>query len=176
MNHKSQRLLIHSNSKHTYTRSSLGEIIDCPFWWIDPKINLLFFQSLSRLTINAGNIYNQKSAACFHNMEKWDYSQWRQKNVSIWTGQEKSFLAQLNFQVSPVIFSSRETSWTSCGNEAIFWRTAASPDAAFSRSCRAFTSSSVWKSAPGVCLVSVGGQGSVKRKNEALAVLPAELR
>lgn len=43
----------------------------------------------------------------------------------------------------PVIFSSRETSWTSCGREAILWRTAASPEAAFSRSCRAFTSSSV---------------------------------
>lgn len=43
-----------------------------------------------------------------------------------------------------MIFSSRETSWTSCGKEAIFWRTAASPDAAFSKSCRAFTSSSVW--------------------------------
>lgn len=176
MDHKSQWLLNHSNPKQTYT---LGEIIDCPFWWIDPKfqsINLLFFQSLSRLTINAWSIYNQKSAACFHNMEKWDFSQWRQKKVSIWTGQEQSFLAQLSFQVSPVIFSSRETSWTSCGNEAIFWRTAASPDAAFSRSCRAFTSSSVWKSASGVCLVSVEGQGSVKRENAALAVLPAELQ
>lgn len=48
-------------------------------------------------------------------------------------------------RISPVIFSSSETSWTSCGREAIFWRTAASPDAAFSRSCSAFTSSSVWK-------------------------------
>lgn len=55
--------------------------------------------------------------------------------------------SRLFFQSSswtwPVIFSSRETSCTSWGREAIFWRTVASPDAAFSRSCRAFTSSSV---------------------------------
>ena len=44
---------------------------------------------------------------------------------------------------SPVIFSKRETSCTSWGKEAIFCRTVASPDAAFSRSCKALISSSV---------------------------------
>lgn len=47
--------------------------------------------------------------------------------------------------LSPVIFSSSDTSCTSWGREAIFCRTVASPEAAFSRSCNALISSSVYK-------------------------------
>ncbi len=84
-----------------------------------------------------------------------------------------SFLIKSTSQISPVIFSSRETSCTSCGSEAIFWRTAASPDAAFSRSCRAFTSSSVWKRQRG----SVSNK-SRERKYicETFRLLPVVLR
>ena len=59
--------------------------------------------------------------------------------VTVWTHvhSSSSFI--------PVIFSSNETSWTSWGREAIFCRTVASPDAAFSRSWRALIKSSVYK-------------------------------
>lgn len=59
--------------------------------------------------------------------------------VILWT------CVHLSSTFIPVIFSSNETSWTSWGREAIFCRTVASPDAAFSRSCRALIKSSVYK-------------------------------